>query len=108
MGGLPRIGGHRYSTINREGRIPALAIPGLGSRARLLTQAAAILEYLEDLEDEASLGKPSLMPSCGWARARVRQVCWLIGADVHPMQNMGMLTTGVAKFGLLPVQLLHV
>ena len=82
-----------YRTISPEGRVPSLRVGD-----RLLTQAAAILEYMEDTP--ALAGAINLMPTDPWARARVRQICWLLGADTHPLQNMGMLRTAVADFGL--------
>ena len=83
-----------YRTISPEGRVPSLRVG-----TKLLTQAAAILEYMEDAP--ALAGAVDLMPANDpWARARVRQVCWLLGADTHPLQNMGMLRTAVADFGL--------
>eukprot|EP01050_Picozoa_sp_SAG11_P005909 SAG11_NODE_436_length_9485_cov_2.971447_1_plen_364_part_10 len=95
-----------YTSINPEGRIPALVIHGGGDGEKepaapvLITQAAAILEYLEEAPEFAAVG-PRLLPPVVWERARVRQICWIIGADAHPLQNMGMLRTAIAEFGLL-------
>ena len=86
-----------YRTINPEGRVPALAI-GSGAERRFLTQAAAIVEYME--EEPSLAGGPALLPTDPWARARVRQICWLLGADTHPIQNMGMIATAVRDFGM--------
>lgn len=92
-----------YNTISPEGRIPALVIGtiqgGDGEKRRLLTQAAAILEYIEDAPELGTAG-PALLPTDPWQRARVRQICWLIGADIHPLQNMGMIGTAIRDFGM--------
>lgn len=91
-----------YSTISPEGRLPSLVVGTIsgagGERRRLLTQAAAILEYIEDAPELAA--GAALMPTDPWGRARVRQICWLIGADAHPLQNMGMIGTAIRDFGL--------
>jgi glutathione S-transferase len=91
-----------YNTISPEGRLPSLVVgtmPGAGGmRRRILTQAAAILEYIEDTPQLAA--GPALLPTDPWQRARVRQICWLIGADTHPLQNMGMISTAIHDFGM--------
>lgn len=91
-----------YRKVNPEGRIPSLQI-GDGASRRLLTQAAAILEYVDEAlpsTDPLSARTASLLPEDPWARARVRQICWLIGADIHPLQNMMMLRAATRELGL--------
>lgn len=94
-----------YNAISPEGRLPALVVGAVagagGERRRLLTQAAAILEYIEDAPEFAAAGV-ALLPSDPWQRARVRQICWLIGADTHSLQNMGMIGTAIREFGMPP------
>jgi maleylpyruvate isomerase len=89
-----------YNTISPEGRLPSLVVGATpGGGRRLLTQAAAILEYIEDAPELGAAG-PALLPADPWARARVRQICWLIGADTHPLQNMGMIATAIRDYGM--------
>lgn len=67
---------------NPQGLLPGLELDD----GTLLTQSLAILEWLEETRPE----RPFL-PQEPVARARVRAVALAIGADTHPVQNLGVL-----------------
>jgi maleylacetoacetate isomerase len=76
-----------YARLNPMREVPTLEIDGA-----VLTQSSAIIEYLE----ETRPGRP-LLPADPRARARVREICAIIGADIQPVQNLRVLKT-VASF----------
>jgi len=78
-----------YLAVNPQGRVPALDKDGT-----VLIQSPAILEYLEEVYPE-----PPLLPADPLARARVRAVCALIGCDIHPLNNVGVLRYIKRVFG---------
>ena len=65
-----------------------------------LTQSAAIISYLEDTV--TGEGVCALFPSDALLRARVLQVMNVVQCDIHPLQNMGLLTTAIRHKGELP------
>ena len=79
--------GKPLEEINPEGRVPVLRVG-----QQLLTQTGAIVEWLEEVYP-----MPRMLPEDPWDRALVRQVCWIIGADTHPLQNMGMLSDAIRR-----------
>ncbi len=81
---LPR-GEHRkapYGGVNPQGLVPALEDQGA-----LLTQSLAILEYLEE-----RYAKPALLPADPLGRARTRSLAALIACEIHPLNNLRVLT----------------
>jgi maleylacetoacetate isomerase len=70
--------GAAYLALNPQGLVPALAIDGV-----VLNQSMAIIEYLDERFRE-----PPLLPADPMARARVRALALMIGADIHPIQNL--------------------
>lgn len=66
-----------YRALNPQGLVPALEADG-----RVLTQSAAILEWLEERWPE-----PPLLPRDPEGRARVRALAAVIGSDIHPIHN---------------------
>jgi len=78
-----------YLAVNPQGRVPAL-----DTGETVLIQSPAILEYLDEVYPE-----PPLLPSDPVARARVRAVCAVIGCDIHPMNNIGVLRYLKHAFG---------
>lgn len=72
-----------YRAINPQGLVPALEIGG-----RTLTQSLAILEYLEE-----AIPTPALLPTAPLDRARVRAMAAIIACDIHPLNNLRVLTT---------------
>jgi maleylacetoacetate isomerase len=78
-------GEHRdeaYRVVNPHGRLPAL---DLGDR--VLVQSPAILEYLDEVYPE-----PPLLPGDPVQRARIRAVASLVGCDIHPLNNLAVLS----------------
>jgi maleylacetoacetate isomerase len=65
-----------YLKINPQGVVPALVLDD----GQALTQSMAILEYLDEVYPE-----PALLPSDPIARARVRSLCMIMVADMHPL-----------------------
>lgn len=67
-----------YRTINPQGLIPALAHDG-----HLITQSMAIIEYLDEIAPA-----PPLLPKDAYGRARVREIAYVVGCDIHPVNNL--------------------
>ena len=65
-----------YLKINPQGVVPALVTDD----GTALTQSMAILEYLDEVYPE-----PALLPAEAVARARVRSLCMILVADMHPL-----------------------
>ena len=71
-----------YKAINPQQLVPALADSG-----RILTQSLAIMEYLDE-----RYPKPPLLPADSADRALVRSMALIIACEVHPIQNLRVLT----------------
>ncbi len=71
-----------YRQVNVEGRVPALEIDG-----EVLTQSLAILDYLDE-----RFPQPPLLPADPLEKARVRALAQLIACDVHPLNNVSVLS----------------
>lgn len=78
-----------YTSLNPQGRVPFL-IDGDVS----LSQSPAILEYLDETYPEVSL-----LPKDIDERARVRQLSNIIACDIHPINNLSVLTRLKTQFG---------
>ncbi len=78
-----------YLRLNPQGLVPTLEIDGL-----VLTQSLAIIEYLDNTRQGASLlgGSPA-------DRARIRAFSLAIAFDIHPLQNIGVLNRVEALTG---------
>ena len=73
-----------YLALNPQGLVPALEITG--ETPAIITQAMAIIEYLDEVYPE-----PTLMPADPLGRARVRSLSQIIGCDIHPLNNLRVL-----------------
>jgi len=71
-----------YRGLNPQGRVPYLIDGDIS-----LSQSSAILEYLEE-----AYPKSALLPVGLAARARVRQLCSIVASDIHPLNNLSVLT----------------
>ncbi len=71
-----------YLALNPQGLVPALEL----ADGTVLTQSLAILEWLEETHPA-----PPLLPADPIGRARARAVALAIAADLHPVQNLGVL-----------------
>ncbi|RWH82029.1 MAG: maleylacetoacetate isomerase [Mesorhizobium sp.] len=73
-----------YLSVNPQGLVPALIL-GDGT---LLTQSLAIIEFLDETRPE-----PPLLPQDALGRARVRMLAQMIACDIHPVNNLRVLTS---------------
>jgi maleylacetoacetate isomerase len=78
-----------YKAINPQELIPALAHDG-----HLITQSMAIIEYLDEIVPE-----PPLLPKTAYERARVREISYVVGCDIHPVNNLRVGLYTKEKFG---------
>lgn len=83
---LVKAGGEHYSTtyreLNPQGLVPALTIEG-----QTLSQSLAILEFLEE-----RFPSPTIFPTSPLQRAYVRSIAAHIACDLHPLNNLRVLT----------------
>ena len=79
-----------YLAVNPQGLVPALIL-GDGT---LLTQSLAIIEFLDETKPE-----PPLLPKDAAGRARVRMLAQMIACDIHPVNNLRVLTSLRTLFG---------
>ncbi|WP_292138293.1 maleylacetoacetate isomerase, partial [Mesorhizobium sp.] len=79
-----------YLAVNPQGLVPALIL-GDGT---LLTQSLAIIEFLDETSPE-----PPLLPKDPAGRARVRMLAQMIACDIHPVNNLRVLTSLRTLFG---------
>jgi maleylpyruvate isomerase len=71
-----------YLMLNPQGLVPTLKIDGIA-----LTQSLAILDYLEETRPT-----PALLPKAPASRARVRALAQIIACDIHPIDNLRVLS----------------
>lgn len=71
-----------YRAIN-----PAALVPALQSDGTTLTQSLAIMEYLDETHPQ-----PPLLPADALGRARVRALALTVACDIHPLNNLRVLT----------------
>ena len=79
-----------YLAVNPQGLVPALVLDD----GTLLTQSLAIIEYLDETTPE-----PPLLPKDALGRARVRMLAQMIACDIHPVNNLRVLTSLRTLFG---------
>jgi maleylpyruvate isomerase len=72
-----------YLRLNPQGLVPALQLDD----GTVLTQSLAICEWLDETHPE-----PPLLPGDALNRARIRAFALTIACDVHPVQNLKVLT----------------
>jgi maleylacetoacetate isomerase len=71
-----------YRALNPQARVPTL----VGDDGLTLIQSPAILEWLDETHPE-----PAFLPHDAVARARIRAMAALIGCDIHPLNNSGVM-----------------
>jgi maleylpyruvate isomerase len=79
-----------YLAVNPQGLVPAL----VWTDGTLLLQSLAIIEFLDETAPE-----PPLLPKDAFGRARVRMLAQMIACDIHPVNNLRILTSLRALFG---------
>ena len=72
-----------YLQLNPQGLVPTLE-DDLGA---IITQSLAIIEWLEETHPE-----PALLPKDPLRRAKVRAFALAIACEIHPVQNLKVLT----------------
>jgi maleylpyruvate isomerase len=75
--------GARYLGLNRQGLVPSLELDD----GHVLTQSLAIIDYLEEVHPQ-----PPLLPADPLERARVRALAHAVALDLHPINNLRILT----------------
>jgi len=78
-----------YRALNPQGLVPALE-----TAEGVLIQSPAILEWLEERHP-----RPPLLPGGAMDRATVRAMAAVIGCDIHPLNNLRVLTALRSQFG---------
>lgn len=78
-----------FLALNPQGLVPALDVDG-----HVITQSLAIIEWLEEVYPE-----PALLPRDPFERAGVRALALSIACDIHPLQNLRVLTHLKSEFG---------
>lgn len=71
-----------YKALNPQGMVPTLV-----DGTAVIPQSMAILEYLEE-----RYPGPPLLPADPVTRARVRAMALAVVADIHPLNNLRVLT----------------
>jgi maleylpyruvate isomerase len=71
-----------YLAVNPQGLVPALDHDG-----HRLSQSLSIIEYLEEIRPE-----PPLLPAAPLDRAFVRGIAMSIACDIHPLNNLRVLS----------------
>ena len=75
-----------YRAINPAALVPALNIDA-DNDGTTLTQSLAIMEYLDETHPQ-----PPLLPADALGRARVRALALAVACDIHPLNNLRVLT----------------
>ncbi|OBQ74961.1 maleylacetoacetate isomerase [Mesorhizobium erdmanii] len=79
-----------FLAVNPQGLVPALVLDD----GTVLTQSLAIIEYLDEIQPA-----PPLLPKDALGRARVRMLAQMIACDIHPVNNLRVLTSLRTLFG---------
>ncbi len=72
-----------YLRLNPQGLVPSLELDD----GTVLTQSLAIMEWLDEQYPE-----PPLLPADPLARARVRALAQAVALEIHPLNNLRVLT----------------
>ncbi len=86
-------GEHRaeaFREVNPQRRVPVLVLDD----GTVLIQSLAIIEYLDEVHPQSPL-----LPGDPITRAKARAVAGIIGADIHPVNNSGVLKVLREQFG---------
>ncbi|WP_305793189.1 maleylacetoacetate isomerase [Sedimenticola hydrogenitrophicus] len=82
--------GDDYRAINPQGLVPALAVED-----GVLSQSLAICEYLDELHPD-----PPLLPGDALQRARIRALAQTVACDIHPVNNLRILSYLTGTLGV--------
>ena len=78
-----------YRDVNAQMRVPTIEADG-----RRAGQSMAILEWLEETHPT-----PSILPADPWARLQARSFADTIACDIHPLNNLSVLSALRSGFG---------
>ncbi|WP_371314019.1 maleylacetoacetate isomerase [Hyphomonas sp.] len=78
-----------YRAVNPQMRVPTLEVGG----ARV-GQSTAIFEWLEETYPD-----PAILPADPWERLEARSFANTIACDIHPLNNLAVLSTLRSEFG---------
>lgn len=95
---LVRDGGQQNQAAYRA-KSPLGTVPTLEDEAGAHTQSLAIIEYLDEIH-----ALPRLLPASAEGRARVRAIAQTIACDIHPINNLRVLTYLGRQLGLTQEQ----
>lgn len=79
-----------YQLLNPQALVPTIKIED-----KIISQSIAIIEYLEDI-----FPKPALLPQDPYQKALVNAFSLAIAADIHPLNNIGVLQFLLKEYGL--------
>jgi maleylacetoacetate isomerase len=71
-----------YRAVNPQGLVPSIVVEGA-----TIAQSLAIIEYLDEVYPE-----PPLLPRSAVDRARVRAMTLAVACDMHPLNNLRVLS----------------
>ncbi len=80
----------KYLKLNPQGLVPVLVIDDM-----VISQSAAMIEYLEETYPE-----PSLLPKSVAERAYVRSLAQTVACDIHPLNNLRVLQYLKTRFNI--------
>ena len=78
-----------YRALNPQMRVPAIALDD-----RIANQSMAILEWLEETYPD-----PPLLTGDAWRRMEIRAFADTIACDIHPLNNLSVLSRLRESFG---------
>lgn len=78
-----------YLQVNPAGLVPAL----VWTDGTLITQSLAIIEFLNEVKPD-----PPLLPDAPLDRAWVRTIAQMIACEIHPINNLRVLSSLRAQF----------
>lgn len=91
---LTRGGGEQFAPAFRALN-PQQLVPVLDHDGTVLIQSLAIMEYLEETHPE-----PPILPKTPAERARVRALSQVIACEMHPLNNLRVLTYLTKELGV--------
>ena len=91
---LTRGGGEQFAAEFRRLN-PQELVPVIEDNGNILTQSLAILEYLEETHPT-----PAILPRTPVERARVRALALVMACEMHPLNNLRVLTYLTKQMGV--------
>ena len=91
---LTRGGGEQFAAEFRRLN-PQELVPVIEDNGHILTQSLAIMEYLEETHPA-----PAILPKTPVERARVRALSLIMACEMHPLNNLRVLTYLTKQMGV--------